>query len=72
MIICACSTLQSVFRIVRFAGKEVHRRTAQAIIDEVMLPEGKRVYIVHRLQSKRSQFAHIPEYFGEGYARARA
>ena len=54
-------------------GKEVHRRTAQAIIDEVMLLEGKRVYICAPIaKQKKGEFAHIPEqYLAKGYARAR-
>lgn len=54
-------------------GKEVHRRTAQAIIDEVMRLDGKRVYIGAPLaKQKKGEFAHIPEqYRTKGFARAR-
>ncbi len=54
-------------------GKEVHRRTAQAIIDEVMSLDGRRVYIAAPLaKQKKGEFAHIPEqYQSKGYARAR-
>jgi len=54
-------------------GKEVHRRTAQAIIDEIMTLAGKRVYIGAPLaKKKKGEFAHIPEtYMAKGFARAR-
>ncbi|MCL2174198.1 excinuclease ABC subunit UvrA [Candidatus Saccharibacteria bacterium] len=54
-------------------GKEVHRRTAQAIIDEVMELAGQRVYISAPLaKQKKGEFAHIPEqYMSKGFARAR-
>lgn len=54
-------------------GKEVHRRTAQAIIDEIMRLDGKRVYIGAPLaKQKKGEFAHIPEqYRTKGFARAR-
>ncbi len=54
-------------------GKEVHRRTAQAIIDEVMSLDGRRVYIAAPLaKQKKGEFAHVPEqYQSKGYARAR-
>lgn len=54
-------------------GQEVHRRTAQAIIDEIMRLDGKRVYIGAPLaKQKKGEFAHIPEqYQTKGFARAR-
>lgn len=54
-------------------GKEVHRRTAQAIIDEIMTLDGKRVYINAPIaKRKKGEFAHIPEqYRTKGFARAR-
>ncbi len=54
-------------------GQEVHRRTAQAIIDEIMRLDGKRVYIGAPLaKQKKGEFAHIPEqYRTKGFARAR-
>ncbi len=55
-------------------GKPVHRRTAQAIIDEIMkLPEGsKLVVLAPVVNQKKGEFAHIPEqYTRTGFARAR-
>ena len=54
-------------------GKEVHRRTAQAIIDDIMKLDGKRVYIGAPLaKRKKGEFAHIPDqYISKGFARAR-
>lgn len=54
-------------------GKEVHRRTAQAIIDEIMNQDGERVYIAAPLaKQKKGEFAHIPSQFqSKGFARAR-
>ena len=54
-------------------GKEVHRRTPQAIIDEIMNLGEKRVYIAAPLaKQKKGEFAHIPEqYMSQGFARAR-
>lgn len=55
-------------------GKAVHRRTAQAIIDEIMkLPEGTKVMVLAPIVSqKKGEFAHIPEqYTRTGFARAR-
>jgi excinuclease ABC subunit A len=54
-------------------GKEVHRRTPQAIIDEIMRMDGQRVYIGASLaKQKKGEFAHIPEqYMSKGFARAR-
>lgn len=55
-------------------GKPVHRRTAQAIIDEIMkLPEGSKLMILAPIVSqKKGEFAHIPEqYTRSGFARAR-
>lgn len=55
-------------------GKAVHRRTAQAIIDEIMkLPEGTKTIILAPIVSqKKGEFAHIPEqYARSGFARAR-
>ena len=55
-------------------GKPVHRRTAQAIIDEIMKqPEGSKMTILAPVVSgKKGEFAHIPEqYRRTGFARAR-
>jgi len=54
-------------------GKEVSRRSPQAIIDEVMKLEGAKVYIAAPLaKRKKGEFAHIPEqYLAKGFARAR-
>ncbi len=55
-------------------GKAVHRRTAQAIIDEVMkLPEGSKMMVLAPIVSqKKGEFAHIPEQYARtGFARAR-
>lgn len=55
-------------------GKPVHRRTAQAIIDEVMkLPEGSKLMVLAPIVSqKKGEFMHIPEqYMRNGFARAR-
>ncbi len=55
-------------------GKPVHRRTPQAIIDEVLkLGKDKRLLILAPIvQAKKGEFAHIPEQFmRQGYARAR-
>lgn len=55
-------------------GKPVHRRTAQAIIDEVMkLPEGSKLMVLAPIVSqKKGEFMHIPEqYTRNGFARAR-
>ena len=55
-------------------GKPVHRRTAQAIIDEVMkLPEGSKLMVLAPIVcQKKGEFMHIPEqYMRNGFARAR-
>jgi excinuclease ABC, A subunit len=55
-------------------GKPVHRRTAQAIIDEVMkLPEGSKLMVLAPIVSqKKGEFMHIPgQYMRNGFARAR-
>ena len=55
-------------------GKPVHRRTAQAIIDEIMqLPDGAKVMVLAPIvNQKKGEFAHIPEqYMRTGFARAR-
>lgn len=55
-------------------GKAVHRRTTQAIIDEIMrLPEGTKMMVLAPIVSqKKGEFMHIPEqYTRSGYARAR-
>jgi excinuclease ABC subunit A len=55
-------------------GKEVSRRTPQAIIDEVMkLDEGVRFMILAPIvKDKKGEFAHIPEQYRRlGFARAR-
>ncbi len=55
-------------------GKEVARRTPQAIIDEVIkVTEGKRIIILAPIvKDKKGEFAHVPEqYARSGFARAR-
>ena len=55
-------------------GKAVHRRTAQAIIDEIMkLPEGTKAMVLAPIVSqKKGEFQHVPEqYMRTGFARAR-
>ncbi len=55
-------------------GKEVQRRTPQAIIDEIMkIPEGTKSMILAPVVSqKKGEFAHIPEQYRRlGFARAR-
>lgn len=55
-------------------GKEVSRRTPQAIIDEVMkIEEGARLMILAPIiKDKKGEFAHIPEQYRRlGFARAR-
>lgn len=55
-------------------GKPVQRRTAQAIIDEIMkLPEGERLMILAPIVAqKKGEFQHVPEqYMRSGFARAR-
>lgn len=55
-------------------GKAVHRRTPQAIIDEIMkLPEGARLMVLAPIViQKKGEHAHIPEqYSRQGFARAR-
>lgn len=55
-------------------GKEVSRRTPQAIIDEIMkIEEGTKLLILAPIvKSKKGEFAHIPEQYSRlGYARAR-
>ena len=55
-------------------GKPVHRRTAQAIIDEIMkLPENSKLMVLAPIvNQKKGEFAHIPEqYMRTGFARAR-
>jgi excinuclease ABC subunit A len=55
-------------------GKEVSRRTPQAIIDEIMkIKEGTRLFILAPIvKSKKGEFAHIPEQYRRlGFARAR-
>jgi len=55
-------------------GKAVHRRTAQAIIDEIMkLYENTRISILAPIiKDKKGEFAHIPEqYMKAGFARVR-
>ncbi|HTK39542.1 MAG TPA: excinuclease ABC subunit UvrA [Patescibacteria group bacterium] len=55
-------------------GKEVHRRTPQAIIDEVMkLGDGTRLMVLAPIvQAKKGEFQHIPERYSRlGFARAR-
>lgn len=55
-------------------GKPVHRRTPQAIIDEIMKhDDGKRLMILAPIvKQKKGEFAHIPEQYRKlGFARAR-
>ncbi len=55
-------------------GKAVHRRTSQAIIDEVMkIPEGTKLLILAPIvKDKKGEYAHIPEQYQRlGFARAR-
>ena len=55
-------------------GKEVSRRTPQAIIDEIMkIDEGTRLMILAPIvKNKKGEFAHIPEQYRRlGFARAR-
>jgi excinuclease ABC subunit A len=55
-------------------GKEVSRRTPQAIIDEIMkINDGARLMILAPIiKEKKGEFAHIPEQYRRlGFARAR-
>ncbi|NCU37756.1 excinuclease ABC subunit UvrA [Candidatus Saccharibacteria bacterium] len=55
-------------------SKPVHRRSAQAIVDEAMkLPDGTKIMILAPIVSqKKGEFQHIPEqYMRNGFARAR-
>ncbi|MFZ2560446.1 MAG: excinuclease ABC subunit UvrA [Candidatus Nanoperiomorbaceae bacterium] len=54
-------------------GKEVHRRTPDSIVDEIMNLHGERSYIAAPLAKRRKgEFAHVPEQFSQkGFARAR-
>lgn len=55
-------------------SKPVHRRTAQAIIDEIMkMPDGSKVMVLAPIvNQKKGEFAHIPEQYSRtGFARAR-
>ncbi|AHB41916.1 Excinuclease ABC subunit A [Candidatus Saccharibacteria bacterium RAAC3_TM7_1] len=55
-------------------GKEVSRRTPQAIIDEVMkIDEGAKLMILAPIvKDKKGEFAHVPEQYRRlGFARAR-
>ena len=55
-------------------GKEVYRRTQQAIVNEIISGlNRRRVYICAPLaKQKKGEFAHVPEqYMSRGYARAR-
>lgn len=54
-------------------GREVHKRTPQAIINEIMQLKDRRVYICAPIaKQKKGEFAHVPEqYMARGYARAR-
>jgi excinuclease ABC subunit A len=55
-------------------GKEVSRRTPQAIIDEIMkIEDGARLMILAPvIKEKKGEFAHIPEQYRRlGFARAR-
>jgi excinuclease ABC subunit A len=55
-------------------GKEVSRRTAQAILDEVMkIEDGTKLLLLAPIvKDKKGEFAHIPEQYRRlGFARAR-
>lgn len=55
-------------------SKPVHRRTSQAIIDEILRIESgtKLLILAPIVQEKKGEFAHIPEqYSRQGFARAR-
>jgi len=55
-------------------GKEVSRRTPQAIIDEVMkIDEGTKLMVLAPIvKDKKGEFAHVPEQYRRlGFARAR-
>ncbi|HEU0266222.1 MAG TPA: excinuclease ABC subunit UvrA, partial [Candidatus Saccharimonadaceae bacterium] len=54
-------------------GKPVTRRTPQAIVDEVLKLDGKRLLILAPIvKQKKGEFQHIPEqYQKSGYARVR-
>lgn len=55
-------------------GKEVNRRTPQAIIDEIMkIDEGTKLFILAPIvKDKKGEFAHIPEQYSRlGFARVR-
>jgi excinuclease ABC subunit A len=55
-------------------GDAVHRRTSQAIIDEIMkIEDGTKLLILAPIvKDKKGEFAHIPEqYSRQGFARAR-
>ncbi len=55
-------------------GKEVSRRTPQAIIDEIMkIEDGTRLMVLAPIvKSKKGEFAHVPEQYRKaGFARAR-
>lgn len=54
-------------------GKAVQRRTPQAIINEIMKLEDKRLMILAPIvQQKKGEFAHVPEQYTRlGFARAR-
>ena len=54
-------------------GKEVHRRSPQNIVDEIMKLDGAKIYMAAPIaKQKKGEFAHIPEEFQrKGFARAR-
>ena len=54
-------------------NKAVHRRTPQAIIDEIMKHEDAKVMILAPIVvAKKGEFLHVPEQFSrQGFARAR-
>ena len=55
-------------------GKEVHRRSVEDIVGEVMkLPLGSKLMLLAPIvQQKKGEFAHIPEqYLAKGFARVR-
>ncbi len=54
-------------------GKQVTRRTAEAIVDEIAGLGEKRIMVLAPIAvAKKGEFAHVPEQFGrQGFARAR-
>ena len=54
-------------------GKPVQRRTSQAIVDEILTHDSRRVMLLAPIVTqKKGEFAHIPEqYMRQGFARVR-